>query len=103
MTLLGDAAHPMTPNLDQGACQALEDAVVLASRPGDHNRSRRALWANEQRRRARTSQIVRQSRRIGQVGQWQHPLACALRDALTRHVLARSQDRQLNQLIGYVV
>ena len=29
--LLGDAAHPMTPNLGQGACQAIEDAVVLAA------------------------------------------------------------------------
>ena len=30
MTLLGDAAHPMTPNLGQGGCQAIEDALVLA-------------------------------------------------------------------------
>src|SRR5919112_1565832 len=30
VTLLGDAAHPMTPNLGQGASQAIEDAVVLA-------------------------------------------------------------------------
>jgi len=30
-TLLGDAAHPTTPNLGQGACQALEDAVVLGT------------------------------------------------------------------------
>ncbi len=30
IVLLGDAAHPMTPNLGQGACQAIEDAVVLA-------------------------------------------------------------------------
>jgi 2-polyprenyl-6-methoxyphenol hydroxylase-like FAD-dependent oxidoreductase len=30
VTLLGDAAHPPTPNLGQGTCQALEDALVLA-------------------------------------------------------------------------
>jgi salicylate hydroxylase len=30
MTLLGDAAHPMLPFMAQGACQACEDAVVLA-------------------------------------------------------------------------
>ena len=29
VVLLGDAAHPMTPNLGQGAGQAIEDAVVL--------------------------------------------------------------------------
>ena len=30
VALLGDAAHAMTPNLGQGACQAIEDAIVLA-------------------------------------------------------------------------
>lgn len=30
ITLAGDSAHPMTPNLGQGGCCALEDAVVLA-------------------------------------------------------------------------
>ncbi len=30
VTLVGDAAHPMTPNLGQGACQAIEDAFLLA-------------------------------------------------------------------------
>lgn len=29
-TLLGDAAHPMVPFMAQGACMAIEDAVVLA-------------------------------------------------------------------------
>jgi 2-polyprenyl-6-methoxyphenol hydroxylase-like FAD-dependent oxidoreductase len=30
VTVCGDALHPMTPNLGQGGCSALEDAVVLA-------------------------------------------------------------------------
>ncbi len=30
VTLLGDAAHPCTPNLGQGCCMAIEDAMVLA-------------------------------------------------------------------------
>ena len=29
VTILGDAAHPMTPFLGQGACIAIEDAMVL--------------------------------------------------------------------------
>ena len=29
ITLLGDACHPMTPFMAQGACMAIEDAVVL--------------------------------------------------------------------------
>jgi 2-polyprenyl-6-methoxyphenol hydroxylase-like FAD-dependent oxidoreductase len=28
--LLGDAAHPTTPNMGQGACMAIESAVTLA-------------------------------------------------------------------------
>lgn len=40
VTLLGDAAHPMTPNLGQGACQAIEDAVAW-----------RSAWAGKRTRR----------------------------------------------------
>lgn len=30
VTVAGDAMHPMTPEIGQGGCSALEDAVILA-------------------------------------------------------------------------
>jgi 2-polyprenyl-6-methoxyphenol hydroxylase-like FAD-dependent oxidoreductase len=103
VTLLGDAAHPMTPNLGQGACQALEDAVVLADALRQIGDIAAALRAYEERRIGRTSTLVRQARQVGAVGQWQNPLACRLRDALMKYVVARVQARQLEQVAGYVV
>ncbi|XP_056159110.1 monooxygenase 2-like [Syzygium oleosum] len=35
VTVAGDAMHPMTPDLGQGGCSALEDAVVLDRHLGD--------------------------------------------------------------------
>ncbi|KAJ9703943.1 hypothetical protein PVL29_005289 [Vitis rotundifolia] len=35
MTVAGDAMHPMTPDLGQGGCLALEDAVVLGRHIGE--------------------------------------------------------------------
>ncbi|XP_030543720.2 monooxygenase 2-like [Rhodamnia argentea] len=40
ITVAGDAMHPMTPDLGQGGCLALEDAVVL----GRHIRSSISKW-----------------------------------------------------------
>lgn len=52
--LLGDAAHAMTPNIGQGACQAMEDAVVLAHHAPD-------LPAYTAARVARANRMVRNS------------------------------------------
>lgn len=119
ITLLGDAAHPMTPNLGQGACQAIEDAVVLARHLGaiagvaegrqEHgphtgdatDRVAAALRAYEAGRIPRTSAIVRQSRQVGVVGQWEHPLAVRLRTTLARRVIPRLQERQLRALFAF--
>jgi 2-polyprenyl-6-methoxyphenol hydroxylase-like FAD-dependent oxidoreductase len=89
ITLLGDAAHPMTPNLGQGACQALEDAVALARHLRDARDPVSALRAYEAEGIARTTPIVRQAYRVGAVGQWSSPIACGVRDALLKYVLAR--------------
>jgi 2-polyprenyl-6-methoxyphenol hydroxylase-like FAD-dependent oxidoreductase len=83
VTLLGDAAHPPTPNLGQGACQALEDALVLARCLAEQREPVAALRAYEASRRKRSAAIIKQSALVGKIGQWEHPLLCWLRDGLT--------------------
>jgi 2-polyprenyl-6-methoxyphenol hydroxylase-like FAD-dependent oxidoreductase len=79
VALLGDAAHPMTPDLGQGACQAIVDAWVLADSVQRADTMEHAL-EEYQRRRWRTAAIATVfARTLGRVGQWQHPVACRLR------------------------
>lgn len=103
VTLLGDAAHAMTPNLGQGACQAIEDAAVLADCLRGGADVPTGLRDYEERRRARTAAIARQSRLIGRVGQWSNPLACAIRDAATRRLPVDAQLRRLDPILGHEV
>lgn len=84
IALLGDAAHPMTPNLGQGACQAIEDAVVLAHHagPGAGTATVDGLAAYSAARLPRTTRIVRRSATIGRLTQWTNPLAVSVRNGL---------------------
>ena len=77
ITLLGDAAHAMTPNMGQGACQALEDAVALANCLCRIRSVEAALRQYERLRIPRTAAIVRKSRKAGQILQLDQPGSCA--------------------------
>jgi len=68
VTLLGDAAHPTTQYLAQGACMALEDAVTLGEclRITDDDLPE-ALRRYEQARVARTARIVLSAREMGRI------------------------------------
>ncbi len=81
ITLLGDAAHPMTPNLGQGGCQAIEDAVVLASELAQtFAEPARAFARYEQRRLSQAYAVVRASRVMGRIAQASNPVAAVARD-----------------------
>lgn len=68
VTLLGDAAHPTTQYLAQGACMAMEDAVTLGEALRVHgNDWAQALALYQRSRVARTARIVLSSREMGRL------------------------------------
>jgi 2-polyprenyl-6-methoxyphenol hydroxylase-like FAD-dependent oxidoreductase len=57
VALLGDAAHPMTPDLGQGACQAILDAWVVAEELATSAPVAEALLTYERRRKRRATMV----------------------------------------------
>jgi 2-polyprenyl-6-methoxyphenol hydroxylase-like FAD-dependent oxidoreductase len=78
VALLGDAAHAVVPDLGQGACQAIEDAAVLAAALRDEADVPAALAAYDRSRRPRAAYITRTARSKGAVNTstawWLQPL-----------------------------
>lgn len=103
ITLLGDAAHPMTPNLGQGACQALEDALVLAYCLVQTDNTSVALQLYQALRIPRTTRIVNRSWSLGRISQWKHPIACLLRDTGFKWMPSSWQMATFEEAVGHEV
>lgn len=67
VTLLGDAAHPTSIYISQGACMALEDAVVLAEIVGQTDSIEEAFDRYRDARYLRTARIQFTSREFGKL------------------------------------
>ena len=76
----------MTPNLGQGACQALEDAAVISrlAAGAEPEAVAGVLAAYTATRLPRTADIVRWSRRAGTMATWTSPPAVAFRNTVAR-------------------
>lgn len=101
VTLLGDAIHPTTPNLGQGGCMAIEDAMVLDRVLSEVGPGEEALRVYEQRRLRRTSTITKYSRIYGSVGQWQHPVARGVRRSFLALVPEKVAQRFMQLVFDY--
>lgn len=97
--LLGDAAHATTPNMGQGACQALEDVAVLIDELKDKKEVKKAFLCFEKRRLDRTKYIIDTSRWIGSVAQWDNPWLIQLRNFILKHTPSRWTQNSLNKLL----
>ena len=98
VVLTGDAAHATTPNLGQGACQAIEDALVLANCLEKYPDGEVAFKVFERKRLARTGEIIRTSRQIGQLAQLENKFLAALRNAAMRWVPESVNEKRLEFL-----
>ena len=101
VTLLGDAAHAMTPNLGQGAAQALEDAVVLAAELASGADVAASLRRYEAARKPRANRIVRLSRRAGMLAQAHSRIGRTLGSAAVRSMPKRLQIRQRDRIVAF--
>lgn len=102
VALLGDAAHAMTPDLGQGACQAIEDAVVLAAMidPHDPAAVTQALQRYSAARLPRTTAIADRSRKAGAL--YHRPLPIRLAAARVMNLLPSAAiTRSLSPVVDW--
>jgi 2-polyprenyl-6-methoxyphenol hydroxylase-like FAD-dependent oxidoreductase len=98
--LLGDAAHATTPNMGQGACQAIEGAAILGKTMAAVTDPEAAFRTFEQKRLKRTALIVNRSRQLGRLGQLANPLAVRLRNMAFRMMPDAMSERQVRTLLN---
>ncbi|HKI04328.1 MAG TPA: FAD-dependent monooxygenase, partial [Thermoanaerobaculia bacterium] len=101
VTLLGDAAHPMTPNLGQGACLAIEDAAVLAHCLRGAADPIAGLRRYEVLRRTRAAHVALRAAHLGWIGQWRTRPACRFRDLVVRWAPGAFHRFQMRQLFRF--
>jgi FAD-dependent urate hydroxylase len=104
VTLLGDAAHPMTPNLGQGAGQALVDAAALdeaLSRVPGSEDPEAGLRRYERRRAAPVAALTLLSRCVGAAGQLESSRLSGLRNRAFHAAPTWLKERQLRAMLGY--
>ncbi|KGE13879.1 FAD-dependent monooxygenase [Sphingobacterium deserti] len=96
---IGDAGHATTPNLGQGACQAIEDVAVLVDELRHKPDFVDAFKNFNRRRLQRTRYITNTSWQIGKIAQWDNPLFITIRNTAMRMLPEKIKQIQLQKLL----
>ncbi len=97
LCLIGDAAHAMTPNMGQGACQSIEDAYVLSECLNNYELNE-AFQNFHKLRSPKAHQIVKTSWTLGKVAHVANPMLIGLRNQMmkwTPNALSRLQSEKI--------
>lgn len=96
--LIGDAAHATTPNMGQGACQAIEDAYVLGKLFGEGKTVEEVFTQYENLRMKKAHYIVNTSAAIGKVSHYENALAVWLRNTLVKATPNSVNEKQMEKV-----
>lgn len=98
VALLGDAAHAMSPNLGQGGCQAIEDAITLATALARYDVVN-GLQVYQHTRKQYVEQIAQSSYHIGKLLTLNKPWLCALRNLVLRLTPLSVSQKRLHPIL----
>jgi FAD-dependent urate hydroxylase len=100
IVLLGDAAHATTPNLGQGASQAIEGAYVLAASLCNTHTPEAAFALYQQKRIARVKKVVDTSWMLARMTNLGSPVLRKMRNWFIRATPDFILQKQFDQLYG---
>lgn len=103
VTLIGDAAHPTTPNLGQGGCMAIEGAYLLAKSIRKHGLSAAAFARHEALQYPRSETIVKESLKLGKMGQLENPILIKLRNTAFKLMPSNVAMKMIDKYFSYRV
>lgn len=95
--LIGDSAHAMTPNMGQGACQAIEDAFILAECLNTYNINK-AFKEFQRLRIAKAHHVTKASWIIGKIAHIQNPILRGIRNHAIRLIPASINRKQSEKI-----
>lgn len=98
--LIGDAAHAMTPNMGQGACQAIEDAYILSECLAKYE-VKVAFEVFQKSRLPKAHQVVKASWLFGKMAHLSNPVLIKIRNQFMQMIpssISKKQSEQIFQL-----
>ncbi|MTI32097.1 FAD-binding protein [Cytophagales bacterium RKSG123] len=99
--LLGDAAHATTPNMGQGACQAIESAYVISKCLSQEEDVEKAFRIFESKRKKNATKVVNTSWKLGKAAHLNNAIGQGLRNFIlksTPEFITQKQSEQLFRL-----
>ena len=97
--LIGDAAHATTPNLGQGGCQAVEDALALAICLKKYPDLQTAFLRFVRARSGKTRFVGTNSWRLGKAAHYRNRIARGLRDFVLKNLPISIERRQFHKIV----